>query len=90
MGLNGVGLIQAVTSDGLVAHHICVSLRALQAAEPRDWQGPGTGWTQYSNLFRPCGTCLSFLATWVLLGPYGAGITAQCEGGGRISTGGPC
>lgn len=43
MGLSGVGLIRAVTSDGLVAHHTCVSLRALRAAEPRDWWGPGTG-----------------------------------------------
>ena len=28
-----------------------------------------------------CGTCLSFLATWVLTGPYGAGTAAQrCHG----------
>lgn len=24
----------------LTAHYTCVSLRALQAAEPQDWQGP--------------------------------------------------
>lgn len=24
----------------LMAHHTCITLRALQAAEPRDWQGP--------------------------------------------------
>ena len=85
-GLNRSGLTRMWQAMELMAHHTCISLRALQEAEPRDWQGPWHRLDTIPKSVQACGTCLSFLASWVLTGPYGTGTPAHfcwgpCQGG---------